>query len=250
MSASAGLRRYTTEKGRVYADDDGTVLPSVTTVLSHGGEPEAIKAWKRRHNGKNGKRDWRDILAYKSARGTLIHHGALNRYAESDLWGPEEERAEEAIREAGKTERYADDAAYAERAWAEVAEDRGIDPSSVMRVEEFVTNTEVGYAGQFDLMYVDEDMNVVLADIKTGKGVYDKYKVQLAAYDNAVEHAADRLEVIRVNPDRQEWEVSTSDEWPEDRSLLWGKFLEARVALGDITELAAEAMSGSEAEYR
>ena len=111
-----------------------------------------------------------------------------------------------------------------------------------------MSNPTVGYAGQFDLMYVEEDLSLVLADIKTGRAVYEKDKVQLVAYAAASQRSPDRLEVLRVDPDQQEWEVSDSDSWAEEPQLLWGKFLEARAALGDISSLAAKIMDESTAE--
>lgn len=246
--SEATLRRYTSDAGRVYVNAEGQVLPSVTTVWSHGEEPKAVQAWKARNDGKDGRPDWREILEYTRARGIMLHHQILSKYAEDGLNGAQISQAEATIRAAGKQTRYDEEAAFVETAWTQLASQRGITTGSVLAVESFVSDPTVGYAGQFDLMYVEEDLTLVLADIKTGRAVYEKDKVQLVAYAAASQHSPDRLEVLRVDPDQQEWEVSDSDSWAEDPQLLWGKFLEARTALGDISELAAQIMDESAAE--
>jgi len=239
------LRRYTSDAGRVYVNAEGQVLPSVTTVWSHGEEPKAVQAWKARNDGTDGRPDWREILGYTRARGIMLHHQILSKYAADGLEGGRTSQAEATIRAAGNQTRYDEEAAFVETAWAQLASHRGITTCSVLAVESFVSNPSVGYAGQFDLMDVEEDLTLVLVDIKTGRAVYEKDKVQLVAYAAASRHSPDRLEVLRVDPDQREWEVSDSDSWAEERQLLWGKFLEARAALGDITELAARIMDDS-----
>jgi len=51
--------------------------------------------------------------------------------------------------------------------------------------EAFVLHPDIGYGGTFDLLARDEEGRTVLADLKTGKGVYPEYRVQLAAYGMA-----------------------------------------------------------------
>lgn len=51
--------------------------------------------------------------------------------------------------------------------------------------EALVVEPDIGYGGTFDLMAYDRDGRTVLADIKTGKGVYREAVLQLAAYGMA-----------------------------------------------------------------
>lgn len=119
-------------------------------------------------------------------------------------------------------------------AWEMIRDVYGIHPENTLDVELFVLNREVGYAGQFDLLYADEDTGeVVLADIKTSKRVYDKHLIQLSAYAYAVDIAVDRMEVLRLNPDGETWEVSNSNEWIEDRADLYEEFCGLREQLED-----------------
>jgi hypothetical protein len=231
------LERYTTQDdGRVYTDGEDLTLPSVTTVLDQAPEPEGIKHWKETYDGTNGRKHWRDILQYKGNRGTLIHYNLLNEFSDEDIAGANEENSTEELKVEGNWDRYQEELVFAEDAWEEIKEIREINEESVLDVECFVTNTGVGYAGQFDLLYVDKDSNICLADLKTGKGVYPKYKKQLTAYENALDLDIDRLEVIRIYPDDEEWEVSHDGEWSESRDELWAEFRELRSEMGDIEE--------------
>jgi len=93
--------------------------------------------------------------------------------------------------------------------------------AEIIGLEEFVYNTEYGYGGQYDLLYKTANGRVVLSDLKTSSGVRFDHKLQGAAYKAAVESATDididETEVIRLNPDYEEVEVSRSSQW--DRSL-------------------------------
>jgi len=231
------LQRFTLEEGgRVYTDEDELFLPSVSTVLSEMPEPQGIKYWKRKHNGKNGNDHWKDILNYKANRGTMIHYNLLNEFADEDIYGQNEEDSTESLKLEGEWDDYQNDLTFAEDAWTEIKEQQQINDDTVLDVECFVTNVGVGYAGQFDLLYIDQDSNIVLGDLKTGKGIYDKYKMQLVAYENALDLDVDRVEVIRIYPDNEEWQISSSEDWPESREDLWRRFLSLRADMGDVSE--------------
>lgn len=232
---SDDLERYTLPEGRVYTDGD-VLLPSVTTVIDQQPEPEGIKYWKKKYDGTNGKKHWRDILMYKSNRGTMIHYKLLNEFSDEDIFGTNEENSTEELKLEGDWDRYQSDLAYAEDAWGEIKTKRGINEDSVLDVECFVTNISVGYAGQFDLLYVDDDSNVVLSDLKTGKGIYDKYKLQLTAYSKALNLDIDTLEVIRIHPDSEQWQVSHDSDWNKSRDELWATFRELRGGMEDLEE--------------
>jgi hypothetical protein len=228
------LRRFTLPEGRVYTDGEELYLPSVTTVIDQKPEPPGIKYWKQKNDGTGDNPHWEDILQYKSNRGTMIHYRLLNEFEDGDIFGQNEEDSTEELKLEGDWKRYQSDLSYAEEAWDSIKKIRGINHDSVLDVECFVTNTGVGYAGQFDLLYVDKDSNIVLSDLKTGKGIYDKYKLQLTAYENALELPIDKLEVIRIHPDTQSWEVSHDTDWSESREDLWKQFRELREGMGDI----------------
>lgn len=83
-----------------------------------------------------------------------------------------------------------------------------------LRASEYaVINTALGYGGTGDLLCYDRDGRTVLADIKTGKGVYHETALQLAAYgaaewmdtgDGAIYAMphVDRYAVIHVTADK------------------------------------------------
>lgn len=240
------LQRYTLPdsgedegSGRVYTDNSELYLPSVSTVLDEMPEPDGIYYWKQKYDGTNGKKHWRDILQYKGNRGTLIHYNLLNEFEDDDMYSVDEENSTEELKLEGDWSRYREDLTYAQEAWEQIKRVRGISEENVLNVECFVTNTGVGYAGQFDLLYVDEDSNVVLSDIKTSNAEYapyDKHKLQLAAYAHALELDVDILEVLIIHPDSETWKISHDTDWPEDVDDLWAEFRELREGMGDVEE--------------
>lgn len=240
------LQRFTLPEGRVYTDNDELYLPSVSTVLDEMPEPEGIKYWKKKYDGQGDTKHWREILMYKGNRGTLIHYNLLNEFADEDMYSVDEEDSEEELKVEGDWSRYKEDCVYAEEAWEEIKRERGISNENVLNVECFVKNANIGYAGQFDLLYLDEDSNVVLADIKTSNAryaPYEKHKMQLTAYANALELDVDLLEVLIIHPDSQSWKISHNTDWPESTDELWNEFVELREGMGDVKSRMKEIAS-------
>lgn len=236
---SHNLQRFTLPDGRVYTDNEDLYLPSVSTVLDEKPEPEGIKQWKQKYDGAGETQHWRDILQYKSNRGTLIHYQLLNEFEDGDMYSVDEENSEEELKVEGDWQRYRQDLTYAEEAWEQIKHFRGITADSVLNVECFVTNTGVGYAGQFDLLYVDDDSNVVLSDIKTSNAnsaPYKKHKLQLTAYKHALRLDVDKLEVLIIHPDTQQWKISHDSDWDESVDELWAEFRQLREQMGDVED--------------
>ena len=227
---------------------------------------------------------YKDQKIYKGYRGTLIHFAILDAIADASGdtyfhevgdtdWGYEEYDAEYCLKKWSKkapsantdevpyTPRdnqydgeHAWDKAVREMKWAarafneEIIQTGHLDPANVEAVEQFLFDTEYGYGGQFDLLYEDADGDTVLADLKTSSAVRFDHKLQAAAYKHAIESdgdvVVDRCEVIRLYPDDEVVEISSSDEW--DRSLrgLEHQFLglcdEARVEYQSTIQEAVE----------
>ena len=233
------LVRFTLPDGRVYTDNEDLYLPSVSTVLDQKPEPEGITKWQQNNDGTGGTTHWRDILSYKSSRGTLIHYNLLNEFADEDMYSVEESDSEEELKDSNEWDRYQDDLAYAENAWDRITQFRGITEESVLNVECFVINSSIGYAGQFDLLYVDKNDNIVLSDIKTSKqsrAPYKKHKLQLVAYMNALNLEVDTLEVLVIHPDSEKWKISHDSDWDESVDELWSEFVELREEMGDVED--------------
>jgi hypothetical protein len=99
-----------------------------------------------------------------------------------------------------------------QRLWSKL----DISSEDIIAVEKFLFNEEYKYAGQVDLVYEDGDGNVVVADLKSSSGCYDKHQMQGAAYGKAIEMAddvpvdsVDRLEVHRAHPRSGQMAVHT-----------------------------------------
>ena len=223
--------RYTIDDvGRLYEVGDEQWLPSVSTVLDMRKTPEALKRWKERTD------NYEEIMSYKQNRGTLIHaecqmplvpEGPDSGEPIKQIWGEDEEESVEELKAHGEYERYQEDLEWAMDAWDMIQLVCNFD--TVLDVETYVANTDIGYAGQFDLLYQDEEAGeTVLADLKTSKYVYDKHQLQLSAYEMAVPMAIDRMEVIRLNPDKKDWFVSSSHDWNTPIEEMQSEFIRLR----------------------
>lgn len=236
------LDRYTfdDDDGRIYTDHGDLWLPSVSTVLDVREKPPALKRYIRRNSQE--ERDQHTF--YTQNRGTLIHYEMLSQLVEEEFWSDDEQNSEDCLK--GKRihegtgitgdyetwQQYKTDRDWALDAWDLMRDVFDINQENTLDVELFVMNQEVGYAGQFDLLYAD-GTDVVLADVKTSKRVYDKHLIQLSAYSEAIDITVDRMEVLRVNPDAETWVISRSDEWVEDRSELFAEFCDLRDQMAD-----------------
>lgn len=225
-AANAGRpdpERYTVDGvGRMYTDGQAW-LPSVTTVLDMMPKPDALRNWEQRTD------DPEAVKTYKQNRGTLVHYDCQNTLVEYDMWGSEEQNSLQELKDdfAEYNSRRQAERKWARQTWKVMCRISGISPDSLIDTETYVMNHDVGYAGQFDILYQD-GKDTVLADIKTSKYVYDKFPLQLVAYKHAVPMAIDRLEIHRLNPDFQDWEIVTSDDWNRSEATLWSKFTSLR----------------------
>lgn len=250
-SAVAGqvgsLDRHTVEDvGRVYVVGDDW-LPSVTTVLEMKPKSEGYKNWVSRTSEE--EQDQKRF--YTSNRGTLAHYDCLNPFSKEELWSQDEQNSEDELLgnkedRSGITggpetwERFKADRNWIWNKWEFIRNIYGIHSdhddarNSVIDVEVFSANRDIGYAGQFDLLYQDHETNeTVLADLKTSKYLYDKHKLQLSSYMNAIPMTIDRLEVIRLNPEKSDWTVSSSHDWDESPEELFAQFCEYREKLSE-----------------
>lgn len=125
-----------------------------------------------------------------------------------------------------------------QRLWSKL----GLTAEDVITVEKFLFNEEYGFAGQVDLVYEDTDGDIVVADLKSSSGCYDKHQMQGAAYGKAIECAddvpvetVDRLEVHRAHPRSGQMAVHTSEHtktqdihttkyWSDTFEELWSDF--------------------------
>lgn len=73
------LSSETTERGRFYSTPEGNVYPSVTTVLSAGGDNSWLDDWKERV----GEEEVRKVSGQATRRGTAVHELA-ERYMLND----------------------------------------------------------------------------------------------------------------------------------------------------------------------
>jgi hypothetical protein len=140
-------------------------------------------------------------------------------------------------------ERAKTDIAFFRDAQLRLWEKLGINTDSAIAVEQYLFNNEHGYAGQVDLVYEDPNDCVVVADLKSSSGCYEKHQLQGAAYGKAIElsdnvavDSVDRLEVHRTHPRSGQMAVHTHSDadgkqqihttkyWNESYDDLWERF--------------------------
>lgn len=205
---------------------------------------------------------YREQTVYKQLRGTLGHYAILSelgtvpksdeeREAETVLKEWDERRpsaTEDGVDHVG------DDHAYnGEQAWSRCMRDLSwvtkefyehsdewhISPETTIACEVYVAHDiesgepsnersettspdQPNYAGQFDLLYEHPEHGTTLCDLKLASGIRRDYKLQLAAYAQAIEQTdrdfdgravetVDRLQIIRLHPDSETIEVQTND---------------------------------------
>ncbi|MDB9247435.1 hypothetical protein PN419_00240 [Halorubrum ezzemoulense] len=238
-------RRQVTVDGdeyRMYTDGERD-WPSVSTILDARPTPEKdkqIEGWRNWLKGQPDRPDPSDVMRYKSYRGTLAHYKGLKDLATYDLAGDEEFDAYQGLkgweyRHDDALTQATDDIEWFLDEFRSLLDDWGIARweddelvrSNVRRVEQYVMDDEIGYAGQYDLAYDLPDGTTVVGDIKTSKAdsvddLFDKkfprYGLQLAAYANAVDFEVDACHIIWVAPDTKESAVITDSQWPESRA--------------------------------
>lgn len=138
---------------------------------------------------------------------------------------------------------------YFVSAFNDICDELNVTEESVVKVEKFMVNDDNGYGGQCDLVYEDENGEIVVADLKTSSSLRQKHRLQAVAYMKAVEQAdkmpddVDRVEVWRIHPDSETWQVHShvvpdaaehlyDEDRPEDASYTdahwfkdkWGDF--------------------------
>jgi len=222
---------------RIYTSIGGDQYPSVTTVndkIRHDPEKErSLKFWRQKYDGTGDKEHHSDILKVKSHFGTLAHYYTLSPLAKADLWGDSERTAKKELQNHGEYEgvdawKWAQNrfGYVREKFHQELANENIID---IIGVENFVVNTDVGYGGQYDLLYTRKGSNgkeTVLCDLKTGSGIRADDELQAVAYTYAINQDIDRIKIIRAHPtgSNKSFETRTDEEFESSRENLYEEF--------------------------
>lgn len=222
---------------RIYTSQEGDRFPSVTTVIDkfrHDPQKErALKYWRRKYDGQGGREHHSDILKVKSHFGTLAHYYTLSSFTQDDLWGEAEENAKQALQDHGEYEGV-DAWEWAQNRFGYVKNNfhkelEAEDIVDVIGVENFVVDCEVGYAGQYDLLYTRDGPSgkeTVLCDLKTGSGIRTDDELQTVAYAHSIARDIDKIKIVRAdaNSSGGEFEVRTSDEFCSSCDDLFSEF--------------------------
>ncbi len=178
----------------------GVTYPGVTSILKVIDKSDALMAWAARQTAEAAvDMATRDVEEDKESYITALNHlvntvgreGAVKALTSRSSW-----KRDEAAALGTAVHGYADDHINGrpipedlpaiQRDYVTVYEDWWKAAGWTVRTSEaYLVHTAHGYGGTLDLLCRDRDGRTVLADIKTGKGVYSEAVLQLAAYGNA-----------------------------------------------------------------
>lgn len=89
----------------VYVDQNNNTYFSATTILdlwSSEEKEKKLQEWRDQNNGEDGTEHHEDILKYTQLRGTIFHAYAQEEVTDRDIWGEEEERAVQELKQFGE----------------------------------------------------------------------------------------------------------------------------------------------------
>ena len=200
----------------------GRTYPGVTSVLKILDKSDALMAWAARQTAEAALENLDDMTRLRDSVGP---EGVIKALTARSSW-----KRDEAAQLGSDVHGYADDHVNGKplpenlpgvivervKAYADWWANSGW---SLRASEAMVVHTAFGYGGTLDLFARDRDGRTVLADIKTGKGVYREAVLQLAAYGMAeviqvtdgifAMPAVDRYVILHVTADGvREIEVS------------------------------------------
>jgi len=232
--ASIPTGLFMTQDHRYFMNGKGP-LPSVTSILRVLDKP-ALTAWYKRQVAESavlGYDHWKDLAAEDAVKWlTSMPNAQRDRAAErgTEIHGLVDAAGRSPDGGSGLpvSQEYADTLS----AFAGFLEACG-GSQSIVSSEKAVLNLSEGYAGTFDLL-MHKDNELWLIDVKTGKGVYPDYALQLAGYGMA-EHIAlpndptlypfpepQRYGVLHLRPERYSEAASTPEgrQYPDGYRLL------------------------------
>ncbi len=174
----------------------GVTYPGVTSILKVIDKSDALMSWAARQTAEAavGLAMEKSLLtgdAFQNLLTTVGPEGTIKAITARSSW-----KRDEAAALGTAVHGYADDhingrpipddLPAVQRDYVTVYEDWWKAAGWTVRTSEaYLVHTAHGYGGTLDLLCRDRDGRTVLADIKTGKGVYSEAVLQLAAYGNA-----------------------------------------------------------------
>jgi hypothetical protein len=183
---------------------NGVTYPGVTSILKVIDKSDALMSWAARQTAEAAislalqhgtTLDHEAAPVYENSLQTLLStvgvEGTVKALTSRSSW-----KRDEAAALGTAVHGYADDhingrpipddLPAVQRDYVTVYEDWWKAAGWTVRTSEaYLVHTAHGYGGTLDLLCRDRDGRTVLADIKTGKGVYSEAVLQLAAYGNA-----------------------------------------------------------------
>ena len=190
---------------RPYHLADGTIVPSVTTVLKVLDKGEGMQYWAW-DLGRQGL-DYREVRDAAARVGTLAHY-----LIASHLKGEKTNVSEFSPDEVDK----------AKTCFAKYLAWENQNTISPVMIETPLISEEYKYGGTPDLL-AEIEGEFVLIDFKTGGGIYESYFYQLAAYRQLLIEQGwpvASARILRISPD-DNYEVAMQLDSDRDWQIFW-----------------------------
>lgn len=165
---------------RFYLSDNGTFIPSVTTILEAYPKGAAYYSWL-----KSVGEDSDEIRDEAGRRGSRVHkltelydEGHEIRLMDDDG------NINMKLGEWAMLERY--------------VEFRKRFPFEIELTEQTIISEELGIAGTLDRVIIDRDGGKILCDIKTSNAIYPSYWLQLAAYREMLRSVGKEVDAVAI----------------------------------------------------
>ncbi len=188
---------------RFYRCEDGSFVPSVTTILEAYPKGAQYYEWLKKHG-----QDADEIRDEAGRRGSVVHNATevLDLGGELDLMGPDGSPRYK-LSEWAMIQRY--------------VEFREQHPATVHAVETKLADSAEGYAGTLDrLMTFDDTGETWLVDIKTSGSIWPSYWMQQAAYHNLLHTTG---AIARMFPDGHPPTIKLGILWLNAKTRTTGK---------------------------
>lgn len=165
----------------------GTTYPGVTGILKVVDKSDALMSWAARQTAEAALAQLDNLLGL---RATVGPEGVIRALTARSGWKRDEaaQLGTDVHALADRVARGEPDIIVPENVRQHVhnyAEWWATSGWTIRATEAMLVNTVSGYGGTLDLLCRDRDGRTVLADIKTGRGIYKEAVLQLAAYGDA-----------------------------------------------------------------
>lgn len=184
-----------------YYKVNNKIYPSVTTILTSFPQSVQLTEWI----ANTGWHESQKIKSEAGEKGTAVHKAIGMLLAGNKVY-----KEHYGLEEWWKLNVFKD--------WYEKEKPK------IVAIEKFVYSKKYGYAGTVDFIYKNKEGQLILADFKTSKSIYDHFPLQVSAYALAYEEQNKKQKIFQTailqlgakNKDGYRFITYGTDEWLQE----------------------------------